>query len=132
MQASSLHTRTMGRMACLIALTSIFAGCKKTDDLAGYTKGEADKVSAPVVSNPGFEEGLSGWTAGSGFLSAVGQGTQQTRALYHERTNPAEYALAQQAIALSPSQSYRFSALLRTEGVQAGAGDAHGGATVAL
>ena len=122
----------MGRMACLIALASIFAGCKKTDDLAGYRKVEASKVSAPAVANPGFEEGLSGWTTGSGFQSLPGQGTQQTRALYHERTNPAEYLLAEQKITLSPSQSFRFSALVRTEDVQAGAGDAHGGATVGL
>jgi hypothetical protein len=88
MKSSSFHSRILARMALLIALASIFAGCKKTDDLTGYRKLEADAISAPVVANPGFEEGLSGWTAGGGFQSAPGQGTQQTRALYYERTNP--------------------------------------------
>ncbi|MFM8765180.1 MAG: hypothetical protein ACKOEZ_10150 [Spartobacteria bacterium] len=30
MKTTSLHTRTMGRMACVLALTSIFAACEKS------------------------------------------------------------------------------------------------------
>lgn len=135
--------RRIGRFVALAILAALLPGvssCSKNGSKAPlasleeqeYANADSLAIPAPELANPGFEEGTAGWMAGSGFRSTPGQGTQQTRALFYERTNPAEYALAEQKIDLSPSGSYRFSALVKTEGVQAGPSDAHGGATVGL
>ena len=114
-----LHNQSIGRMACLIALTSIFAACqKKTDDLAGYRKVEAPQVPAPEVINPGFADGTKGWNLGKGFRAAPGDGVNQTGALFYERTDPAEYPLATQSVKLLPGAAYRVRALVKTDGMQ--------------
>ena len=139
MKSPSLHSRILGRMACLLALTSIFAACgkktdeptggKKNDDLAGYRKFEAPQVPAPEMKSPGFDNGAEGWTLPTGFRHAVGEGLNQTGALCNERTNPDDYFKTEQSVALLPNTQYRFSAWVKTENVQ---GADEGGATVCL
>ncbi|MFN6017317.1 MAG: hypothetical protein ACK49N_07045 [Verrucomicrobiota bacterium] len=128
MKASSLHTRIMGRMACLLALISIFAACekkteesiggKKTDDLAGYRKVEAPQIPLPEVINPTFADGSKGWNLRKGFRAAPGDGINQTGALFYERTDPADYHFATQSVKLLPGAAYRVRAMVKTDGVQ--------------
>ena len=139
MISSSLHNRILGRTACLIALTSIFAACQKRsdepaggknpDDLTGYRRVEAPAIPTPEIVNPDFADGTSGWRTGAGYAAAPGQGFNQTGALYNERTNSDVYTLASQYIPVVPGAEYRFSAMIRCEGVQ-GADTA--GATIAV
>ncbi len=129
----------MARTACLIALTSIFAACQKKsdgpaggknpDDLAGYRKVEAPQVPAPEIINPDFGEGTKGWRTGPGYADARGQGINQTGALFYERTNPDAYAVATQYVTLVPGEVYKFSAMIKCEGVQ---GTDIAGATIAV
>jgi hypothetical protein len=119
MKTTSLHNRIMARTACLIALTSIFAACqKKTDDLAGYRKVEAPQVPAPELINSAFAEGTKGWGVGKGFRAAPGDGVNGTGALFYERTDPAEYPFATQAVKLIPGAAYRVRAMVKSEGVE--------------
>ena len=92
MTASSLQSRILGRTACVVALTSIFAVCqikaeelaggKNPDDLAGYRKVEAPQLSVPVIINPRFADGTKGWSVGKGFRAAPGNGVNGTGALF--------------------------------------------------
>ena len=100
-------------------------------DLSQYRRAELATLSTPKIANAGFDS-ITGWDLGFGFRAAPGQGFNQTGALFYERNDPAEYVLATQKVDLAPSGSYRFSVLVKTEGVQSGKGDAFGGATIAL
>ena len=128
MKSSSLHGAILGRTACLIALTSIFAACQKKsdepaigknpDDLAGYRKVEAPQVHVPEMINPGFADGTKGWNLGKGFRAAPGDGVNQTGALFYERTDPADYPFATQSVKLLPGAAYQVRAMVKTDGVQ--------------
>jgi hypothetical protein len=111
-------------------LLACLSACRKnTDDISAYRKVEQAGVATPKLVNPDFADGTSGWRTGEGFSSAPGQGFNSTGALFYERTNPESYALATQDIVLSPGVSYKFSALIRSEGVQGGD---ERGATIAM
>ncbi|MFM8765952.1 MAG: hypothetical protein ACKOEZ_14130, partial [Spartobacteria bacterium] len=137
--AAFAHDPAISAGGILLALTSIFAACekkteesigeKKTDDLAGYRKVEAPQIPVPEIKSPELDSGADGWTLPTGFRHVVGEGLNQTGALYHERTNPDDYFKAEQSVALLPNTQYRFSAWVKTENVQ---GADEGGATVCL
>ena len=129
MKPSMDRLRSGWIVSALFAL-ALLGGCqKKTDDLAGYRKVEVANIVTPTIVNPNFADGTTGWSVGPGYTAAPGQGFNQTGALMYERTDPEAYALATQTIALSPGVNYRFSAMIRCEGVE---GADASGASVAM
>ena len=135
------------RIATSLALLSLaFAGCRDTvanrqiesssatqcvevGDLAQYRRAEVPPIPTPEIKSPGFEDGTAGWAFPAGYRHAAGEGRSQTGALCYERSNPADYPLAEQKVALLPDTQYRFSVWVKTENVR---GADESGATVCL
>jgi hypothetical protein len=98
-------------------------------DLSQYRRAELPPIPTPEIKSPGFEGGAAGWTLPAGYRHAAGEGRSQTGALCYERSNPADYPLAEQQVALLPDTQYRFSVWVKTENVR---GEDQSGATVCL
>ena len=82
----------------------------------------ASAMSAePLLKNGGFQEGSKGWILPKPYTLENGRGRNGTVALSYERKSPDEYLLASQKVLLEPGKRYRFSAWVKTEGVENGA-----------
>lgn len=97
-------------------------------DLSSFTRGGLPPV-ATAVKGPGFEGDAEDWPLLKGYGMAPGDGRRGTAALAYERTDPSEYPLLGQAIALTPGGRYRIGVWIRTEQVTKGD---FGGATLCM
>lgn len=77
----------------------------------------AEEGGVPL-RNPGFEEGAEGWSLPPNFRVVEGVARSGKRSLRVENTDPGRYEMASMRIALRPGRTYRFSAWIKTQGVQ--------------
>ncbi|MCK5921260.1 MAG: carbohydrate binding domain-containing protein, partial [Methylococcales bacterium] len=74
----------------------------------------------PLLKNGAFQEGDDGWELPEPYRLENASGRNGTVSLSYERTSPDEYPLTSQDVQLEPGKRYRFSAWVKTEGVENG------------
>lgn len=89
-------------------------------DLSEYTQA-VNRIPAPDIKNPGFENGAEGWSMPKGFRIEPNAGINGSAALAYERVDEGErQVMASCNINLIPGVRYKISAWVRTENVVAG------------
>ena len=88
-------------------------------DLSGYSS--PVPVKAPVIVNPSFDQGSTGWKMTSESRVAGGVGSNMSHGLVIRRTDPNKYELVRQSVkGVIPGARYNISAMIRTENVTPG------------
>ncbi|MCX6899101.1 MAG: hypothetical protein NT105_10405, partial [Verrucomicrobia bacterium] len=85
--------------------------------IAGIAPGSSQE-DASLVRNAGFEDGKTHWSLPKTFSVVDDAAHSGTHSLRLVNTNKAAYLLASQTIPFKPGMKYRYSAWIKTRGVQ--------------
>ncbi|MBI5818588.1 MAG: hypothetical protein HZA88_06335 [Verrucomicrobia bacterium] len=97
------------RLPCWLSATAMAL-------IAGITPVSSEEAN--LVRNDGFEDGKTSWSQPKTFSIVDDAAHSGTHSLRLVNTNKATYLLASQAIQFKPGMKYRYSAWIKTRGVQ--------------
>ena len=109
-------SRTLGVAALLSATLAVATALVLTS-----TVGPASAASANLVSDPGFESGLSGWTCDAGTATTVSTPVHSGNAALAATPSSSDDAQCTQTISVAPNSSYSLSAYVQGSYVYLGA-----------
>ena len=89
--------------------------------MAALLCGDVAAGDAPLLNNPGFEDGASGWTIPSTLWRVEeGAGRGGSSALVYKNANPSAYTFPKCPVALEPGAIYRYGAWVKTDSLEGG------------
>lgn len=110
-----------GVSALLRSLAGVSAAALVGAGVAVSGTGAAGAVTAELMANSGFEDGLSGWTCSGGSGSAVGSPVRSGAGALKATPSGSDTAQCSQTVSVQPNSSYTLSAYVQGSYVYLGA-----------